>query len=340
MYKGIVAGISALAFSSSIVGMPAPLGGDYNKFALSGKLGYQRRDRVEKFSNLQEDISENSNIENNIQNEGPGYEWAEEIPNQMQQMVYRRVAVAQRQPSYASPQNMQGNVYRRQQASCRPRPSTSIGSSSSTGASSAAQGAGGLNIDCNKFYNAVQAAGYPKPTEAQCKAFLAGLPTGKIASLREAAMFLTQILWESDGLRAKEEYYCKTNDCKAAYGSPLDVPGKIYYGRGYIQLTWAANYQAASKALYGDDRLLKNPETVGTDEKTAWDVSFWFWRDRVRTDPGVMAGKFGSSTNMINGALECRGAYQAKAKKRFENYKKILPVLDPSATPIESGCYN
>ncbi|PVU87557.1 hypothetical protein BB561_006292 [Smittium simulii] len=153
-------------------------------------------------------------------------------------------------------------------------------------------------------------------------------------------MFLTQILWESDGLAAKEEYYCKTHDCSTAYASSKDVAGKLYYGRGYIQLTWADNYAAASNALYQDDSLLLNPDQVSSSEQISWDVSFWYWKDRVRTSQLVLGGNFGASTDMINGALECRGGYADKAKKRFELYKKVLAVMDPSSTAIESGCYN
>ncbi|KAJ1952764.1 hypothetical protein GGI12_006164, partial [Dipsacomyces acuminosporus] len=72
----------------------------------------------------------------------------------------------------------------------------------------------------------------------------------------------------------------------------------------------------------------------------AWDVSFWFWKQNVHSDPGVLAGKFGASVNKINGALECRGGHADKARKRFAKYKAILPVFAPGEKAIESGCYN
>ncbi|OMJ14225.1 Acidic endochitinase SP2 [Smittium culicis] len=195
-------------------------------------------------------------------------------------------------------------------------------------------------IDCNKFNQAVTSAGYGQPGSDKCQAFLNGFSIGGISSNTEAAMFLSQILWESDGLSTKEEYYCRTNDCSSAYASSSDVSGKVYGGRGYIQLTWSSNYAAASKAIYGDDRLLKNPELVSASEDASWAVSFWYWNAIVKTDPGISEGKFGASTNMINGALECRGSNTDKAKKRFEIYKKVLAVFSPGTTPIESGCYN
>ncbi len=64
------------------------------------------------------------------------------------------------------------------------------------------------------------------------------LSKGGITSKREAAMFLAQILWESDGLVAKSQYACRTTGCPGEYlqtTSPY-YPGQNYYGRGYIQL--------------------------------------------------------------------------------------------------------
>ncbi|PVU96442.1 hypothetical protein BB561_001178 [Smittium simulii] len=177
----------------------------------------------------------------------------------------------------------------------------------------------------------------PSPTSTTSKD---GLSVGKIASNMEAAMFLSEILWESDGLKAKEEYACMQRDCSKDYGSKLDFPGKVYSGRGYIQLSWAENYISASMALFGDRRLHENPEQVATNEQIAWDVSFWYWRDMVRKDPRVLQGQFGAATDRINGGIECRGQAKDKAKKRFLIYQKVLAVLSPGTVGIETGCYN
>src|SRR2546428_339135 len=95
-----------------------------------------------------------------------------------------------------------------------------------------------------------------------------------------------------DGLRAKAEYCSRTNSCPH-YDTRGGVAGKQYYGRGYIQLTHAYNYAAASKALYGDDRLVKNPDLV-KNEEVAWRVSFWYWKNRVH--PYVQDGHFDKAT--------------------------------------------
>ncbi|KAJ2497745.1 hypothetical protein GGH96_004879 [Coemansia sp. RSA 1972] len=208
---------------------------------------------------------------------------------------------------------------------------------------------GDFGITCDKFKEAVSKASsaislnYPAPSDKQCTSFLAGMPKGDISSAREAAMFLANILWESDGLQAKEEYDCKDlpDWCAQNYKTPEDAPGQTYWGRGYIQLTWHYNYEAASEGLFGDDRLVKDPGQVATDEDLAWGVSFWFWKENVHGDAGVQEGNFGSSIKNINGALECNGgAAQDKAKKRYEMYKAILPIFAEGEQPKEAGCYN
>ena len=50
------------------------------------------------------------------------------------------------------------------------------------------------------------------------------------------------------------------------YGKPVAPYGQIYYGRGYVQLTWLFNYQHANDQLHHaglltpDQDLVKNPD--------------------------------------------------------------------------------
>lgn len=224
---------------------------------------------------------------------------------------------------------------------------SSSNSVSSSSASSSSSGSGSLNVTQEEFLKAFNEAkpyfsdpNVGNPTEAQYKAFInnAG-PKGGITSKTELAMFLAEILWESGGLIYKSEVACKENNCAGTYSTPNDVPGKYYFGRGYMQLTWEYNYSAASKDLYGDDRLRTNPEMVATDEDVAWGVSFWFWKTVVKPKLNGTYN-FGLATDAINGGKECRGADPTKAKKRYAIYVALLKVFEPSATPVESGCYN
>ena len=81
------------------------------------------------------------------------------------------------------------------------------------------------------------ATSFVKPTDDQYNSFVSQLQTaGGITSKREAAMFLSQIIWESGGLKFKRELACVQTGCLGKYSTSLGVPGQNYYGRGYIQL--------------------------------------------------------------------------------------------------------
>ena len=96
----------------------------------------------------------------------------------------------------------------------------------------------GINVSEKEFDNALVKNGYESPTKAQYKAFMSQLNTPvqyqhHITTKREAAMFLSQIIWESGGLTKKVE------ENPGKYKDKMDVPGREYYGRGYIQLVSA-----------------------------------------------------------------------------------------------------
>lgn len=50
-----------------------------------------------------------------------------------------------------------------------------------------------------------------------------------------------------------------------------------YRGRGYIQITGKSNYAAASRAIYKDDRLVKNPDLITEDSEVSAAVTAWFF---------------------------------------------------------------
>jgi len=205
-----------------------------------------------------------------------------------------------------------------------------------------AQGSAQL-VTFQQFSQAITVHGYPAPNQEQYNVFVSSAsPKGSITTKQEAAMALTHFLHESDGLRAKREYRCQVDGCPNEYNTPgCDVAGQRYFGRGYIQLTWCYNYRPASMDLFGDDRMVRDPDMVAREESLAWDTAYWYWRTSVHSQPGVAEGRFGATTNAINGNLECRGEYQHVARHRFEMYKLIRSAfgLDPN-TADERGCYN
>lgn len=208
-----------------------------------------------------------------------------------------------------------------------------------TGGNDCGQGAPSFD----QFKNAVTSNGYPAPSQDQYNTFARlYADKGGITSKRELAMFLAEILHESGGLRYKKELACEHTGCPGSYVAGGEPAGKHYYGRGYIQLSWIYNYREASQALYGNDRLVQDPDFVGNTEEGAWGTAFWFWKARVHNAAGVQQGQFGSATRAINGGLECgNGPNVHLARQRFEMYKKVLNAFGCGAVQAnEQGCYN
>jgi predicted chitinase len=162
----------------------------------------------------------------------------------------------------------------------------------------------------------------------------------EMESLEEAAMFLAQTGHESGGFEHIEEIDCAgSTSCADQYGGSEGAPGKSYHGRGFIQLSWPANYKEASEALGMGDELFENPEKVAEDPEIGAKVSSWFWKTKVATAPGVSDNQFGATTKAINGALECTGSNVEKSQNRYKVYKDVAEVLGISNLADEGGCY-
>ncbi|CAG7717116.1 unnamed protein product [Allacma fusca] len=167
------------------------------------------------------------------------------------------------------------------------------------------QGTFGNLLTEAQFKNAVKSSGYPTPTTT------------------------------------KREYACAKTGCPGKYKQAnCGAAGKTYYGRGYIQLTWCSNYKAASGDLYGNDRLVQDPDLVARDENVAWQTAFWFWRKNVHSRVGVSQGKFGVTTRAINGGECTNSKLHLRAKKRFQIYNNCRKAFGLSGNGDERGCYN
>lgn len=201
-----------------------------------------------------------------------------------------------------------------------------------------------VSISKIEFKKAFKNNGFIEPSDSQYSNFLKGLEFSGISSKRELAMFIAQLMHESGGLQKRVETACAgPHGCPNMYDGIVN--GRQYFGRGYIQLTWLSNYRAASKDLCPEDpaKLVRNPDLVA-EEEWAWKTAFWYWKINVHNAPGVQEGRFGASTNAINGYLECTGpnaaANRNKAEARFSYYKKVLIAFGINERPIEAGCYN
>jgi chitinase len=160
------------------------------------------------------------------------------------------------------------------------------------------------------------------------------------------------------GLYYTEELACRDGHCKVyntGGSSPYKpVPGKSYYGRGPLQLTYAYNYGLAGAEL--GLPLLAEPELVSRDGDIAFRTSLWFWMRAQNSKPSchdVICGKwhpdaadqrlgrlpgFGMTINIINGGVECNSkdpAVRNSREDRIGFYKKFAAAL---GVTVEKDC--
>jgi hypothetical protein len=190
---------------------------------------------------------------------------------------------------------------------------------------------------------ALGSIGFQNSTDVVFNALIATLGTSRINTNTELAMFLAQMIQGSAGLTQTMEPYCLTHlsNCQSLYASPDGVSGQVYYGRGFIQMTGAANYSAASQSIFENPNvLLGAPDVVATNMTLAWQVSFWFWDKYVHTDPDVISGCFGKTTMDIDPS-ECKGTTQnPTTQSREKYYAAVLSAMGITNPPNFGGCYS
>lgn len=124
---------------------------------------------------------------------------------------------------------------------------------------------------------------------------------------RRIAAFLAQVGHESGQLLYVRELASgaayDTGALAARLGNTpaADGDGQRYRGRGLIQITGRSNYRSCSLALFGDERLLQQPELL---EQPQWaaESAAWFWESKGLN--ALADGQdFNRITRRINGGL-------------------------------------
>lgn len=147
--------------------------------------------------------------------------------------------------------------------------------------------------------------------------------TFKIDTPLRMAHFLAQIAHESNELRYTKElgnkaYFVKYDNgkLKQMLGNLKDGDGYKYRGRGLIQITGRANYQAYQNSKYCRGNIMDEPQLL-EQPLGAVKSAMWWWSKHGLNE---LADKdsFLAITKTINGGtngLESRRKYLAKAKK-------------------------
>ena len=141
----------------------------------------------------------------------------------------------------------------------------------------------------------------------------------------ELAQFMAQTRHESwDFGKMKEvgnkKQFAKYDAPRKArqLGNRVKGDGERFKGRGFIQLTGRDNYTRASQQIFGDDRLVKDPDLASRLDVGA-QIALWFWKNQVR--PNV--SNFNNTkevTNAINPGL-------SGLQDRHTKFKEYMAVL-------------
>lgn len=86
-------------------------------------------------------------------------------------------------------------------------------------------------------------------------------------------------------------------------GSPESGDGYKFRGRGAMHLTGRSNYLHASREVFGDDRLIENPDLVANDKITAIATAAWFWKNNG-LNKLADSNKFSEITRRVNGSTQ------------------------------------
>ncbi len=145
-----------------------------------------------------------------------------------------------------------------------------------------------------------------------------------------------------------------------AHGHAIYPPagGQSYHGRGPKQLSWNYNYGQFSDFVYKNKSvLLNNPNMISEDPVLAFMSALWFWMTPQGKKPSchmVMANiwqpdahdiaggrdisKFGMTTNIINGGIECGSSFHpANNTKRLGHYNFFADLMQITPEP-ELSC--
>ena len=160
---------------------------------------------------------------------------------------------------------------------------------------------------------------FPKITGSKLESYTKhindALKVANINTKLRVAHFLSQIGHESGGLQWFKEFASgSAYEGRKDLGNTHPGDGVRFKGRGPIQITGRANYQACGKALGVD--FISHPELL-EQPKYAFKGAAWFWKTR-NINASADKDNIRAVTKIINGGyngLSSRQAYLNQAKK-------------------------
>jgi putative chitinase len=123
---------------------------------------------------------------------------------------------------------------------------------------------------------------------------------------RTAARYARQPVWIASRVYAN----------RMANGNEQSQDGWKYRGRGILQLTGKSNYMRCSRALFGDDRLVDDPDLLLKPEYALMSAC-WFWRENKLNQ---WAHDVHRTTRIVNGGTH-------GLADRISIYERAMNVL-------------
>jgi len=137
------------------------------------------------------------------------------------------------------------------------------------------------------------------------------------------AAFLANVLHESCCFKYVREIASgDAYEGRKDLGNVFKGDGRLFKGRSLMQITGRANYLECSKDMFGDDRLIKNPDLLSTPE-IAVQASYWYWNKR-KLSAIADAGDFVKVCRRINGGTN-------GLAERQKYYNGLMAVLKNGA---------
>lgn len=153
-----------------------------------------------------------------------------------------------------------------------------------------------------------------------------------IKTPQSVGAFVSNLAVESANFKRTLEYASgEEYEGRADLGSLRAGDGKLFKGRGLIQITGRNNYKAVSRALYNNDCLLITPSLLEAPQPALLSAC-WYWHDRGLNEisnlpeswikEGVHGySKFQWICVRINGGLN-------NYNERVSNYERAKKILN------------
>ena len=160
-----------------------------------------------------------------------------------------------------------------------------------------------------------------------------------VTDIRWAAYMLATVKHECADTWQPIEEYGKGKGRK--YGTPVTVTGSdgkkysnVYYGRGYVQLTWDYNYKSMSQNILASDALYCNP-SLALDPADAYKIMSYGMRHGTFTTKKLSDYIKGSTCDYRNARKIINGLDKCDLIKGYaEKLEAVLKAsLEPDAPP-------